>query len=126
MDYALFNGCPELLNANCLSPNLKLDHADGGFLLETPLYIRGDAVNLSLQLDSDTLCISQARGHGFCRIIRYADLKLQSVVGGHVCRPISLVFRGSFPSGKFFGEFASGTGCVRPDFLQESLPMTLE
>jgi len=66
MDYALFNGFPERLNADCLPPSFKLDHADREFLVELLLFIRGDAINLSLQLDSDALRISQASGCGFC------------------------------------------------------------
>ena len=58
MDYALFNGFPQRQNADCLPPSFKLDHEDGEFLLETLLFIRRDAINLSLQLDSDALCIT--------------------------------------------------------------------
>ena len=66
MDYALFNGIPERLNANCLEPRFKLDQAGRAFLLEPLLSIRRVAVNLFLQLDSDPLRISQAPGRGFC------------------------------------------------------------
>jgi hypothetical protein len=45
-------------------------------------------------------------------------MKLKPLVGSHVRRPISLVFGGRFPYGKFFGEYASATGCLSPDFLQ--------
>ena len=70
MDYTLFDGFPERLNADCLPPSFKLDHADGEFLLESLLFIRGDAVNLSLQLVSDVLRVSQAPGCGICLSIR--------------------------------------------------------
>jgi hypothetical protein len=65
LDYALFNDFPEHLNADGLPPSFKLDHADGEFLLEPHLFIRGDAKNLSLQLDRDALCISRAPDRGF-------------------------------------------------------------
>jgi hypothetical protein len=37
MDYTLFDGFPELLNADCLPPSFKLDQADGEFLREPHL-----------------------------------------------------------------------------------------
>jgi len=66
MYYVLFNGCPEHLNAECLPPSFKLNQADGEFLLEPLLFIRGDAMNRSLQLVSDALRASQAPGPEFC------------------------------------------------------------
>jgi len=66
MCYELFNGFLERLNADCLPPSFKLDQADGEFLVEPLLFIRGDALNLSLQLDSDALGSSQVPGGGFC------------------------------------------------------------
>jgi hypothetical protein len=51
----LFNDFPERLNADCLTASIKLDQTDGEFLLEPLLFIRGDSINLSLQVDSDTL-----------------------------------------------------------------------
>jgi hypothetical protein len=39
MNYALFNGFLERLNANCLSPSFKRDQAEGDFLLEPHLLI---------------------------------------------------------------------------------------
>jgi hypothetical protein len=65
MYHVLFNGFPERLNAHCLPPSFKLDHADRELRLELLLFIRGDAINLSLQLVSDMLRISQAPGGGF-------------------------------------------------------------
>jgi len=65
MYYALFKGFPQHLKAYCLPPSFKLNHADGQFVLEPLLFIRGDATNLSLQLVSDVLRISQAPGRGF-------------------------------------------------------------
>jgi len=44
----------------------NLDQADWEFLLEPLLFIHGDAINLSLQLVSDLLHITQAPGRGFC------------------------------------------------------------
>jgi len=64
--YTLFNRVPERLNAECLPPSFQLHQADGEFLLELLLFIRGDAINLSLQLVSDALRISQAPGRDFC------------------------------------------------------------
>jgi len=66
MHYVLSNGLPEHLNGNCFPPSLKLDQADGGFLVEPLLFIPGEAINLFLQLVSYTLWISQAPGRGFC------------------------------------------------------------
>ena len=81
MDYVLFNGFPERLNANCLPLSFKLDYTDGEFVLEPLLFIWGDAINVSLQLDSDALHISEAPGRGLCLSIESADLKLQLLVG---------------------------------------------
>ena len=47
MNYALFNGFPWRLNAHCLPSSFKLDPAEGEFLLEMHLLIRGNAINLS-------------------------------------------------------------------------------
>jgi len=66
MYYALFNGFPERLNADCLPPSFILDQTDAEFRFEPLLFIRGDAISFSLQLDSDALRISQAPGGGFC------------------------------------------------------------
>ena len=66
MDYTLFNGFPERLNADCVPPSFKLDQTDGEFHLEPLLFIPGDGINLSLQLVSDALRISQAPGCGIC------------------------------------------------------------
>jgi hypothetical protein len=48
---ALFNGFPERLNADYLPPSFKFYQMDGEFRLEPLLFIRGDPINLSLQLD---------------------------------------------------------------------------
>ena len=109
MNYGLLNGLPEHLHADCLPPSLKLNHAEGEFFLEPPLLIRGDAIYSSPKLVSNTLRISQAPGRGVCLSIRYGVLKLQSLVGGYVCCPISHIFGGSFPLGMFFCQYASGT-----------------
>jgi len=66
MYYALFNGFPERLNADCLPTSFKLERMDGEFRLEPLLFIQGDAINLSLHLVSDPHCISLAPGRGFC------------------------------------------------------------
>jgi len=66
MDYMLFIGVLERLNANGLPPSFKLDHADGEFFVEPLLFIRSNGITLSLELDSDVLCISQASGRGSC------------------------------------------------------------
>ena len=95
MDYALINGFPERLNADCLLPSFRLDQTDGEFRLQPLLFIRGDAINLPVQLVSDPRHISQGLGGGFCLSIGWADLKLQSLVGGHDCRSVCLVFGGS-------------------------------
>jgi hypothetical protein len=70
MYYTLFNGFPERLNADCLTPSIKLDQTAGEFLPPPLLFIRRDAMNLSLQLVSDPLRISPAPGGGFCLSIR--------------------------------------------------------
>jgi len=66
MYHALFNGFPERLNSDCLPPSFKLNQTDGEFRPEPVLFIRGDAIYLSLQLVSDPLSISEAPGRGFC------------------------------------------------------------
>jgi len=70
MYYALFNGFPERLNANYLPTSNKLDQGDEEFLLQPRLFIRGDAMNLSLQLVTDTLRISPGPGCGSCLSFR--------------------------------------------------------
>ena len=110
MYYAMFNSYLERLNADCLPPSFKLDQTDGELVLEPLLLFRGDAINLSLQLVCDPLRISQAPSRGFCPSIRWAHLKLQSLVGCHVCRRVSLVFGGSPHYGKFLSVFAFVTG----------------
>jgi hypothetical protein len=62
MYYALFNGVPEQLNADCLPPLFKLNQADGEFCLELHLSIQGDVMNFSLPLVSGLLLIRQAPG----------------------------------------------------------------
>jgi len=116
--YALFNGFPEHLNRDCLPPSFKLGRADGELLLEPLLFIQGDAINLSPKLVSDLLRISQAPARGFCLSIRSGYLNLRSLVRRHFCHHVSIVFGSSFHYGKFFCEFASGTGCTSSDFLQ--------
>ena len=66
MHYVLLNGFLERLNVYSLPPRFKIDQADSEFLLELLLFIRGDTINLTLQLVSDPLRISQAPGRGFC------------------------------------------------------------
>jgi hypothetical protein len=46
--FTLFNGLRECPNPDCLPPSFKLEHADVEFLLDTLLFISGDATNLSL------------------------------------------------------------------------------
>jgi hypothetical protein len=65
MDYTLFDGFPELLNADCLPPSFKFDQADGEFLLEPHLLIRCDTIHLSLQLTNNAVRISDTPGGGF-------------------------------------------------------------
>jgi len=96
MYYGLLNGFPERLNTDCHPRIFKFNQANGGFLLEPLLLNRGDAINLSLLLVRDKLSISQAPGRGFHLSLRYADMKLQSLPGSHVCLPVSLVFGGDF------------------------------
>jgi hypothetical protein len=66
MYYALFNIFLDRLNANCLPPGFALDQTDGEFWLELLLVIRGDAINISLQLLSNPLRINEASGGAFC------------------------------------------------------------
>jgi hypothetical protein len=61
----LFKSSEEWVNADCLPPRFKLDHGDAEFFLEPFLFIRGDAINLSLQMDFDTFGIGQAQGRSF-------------------------------------------------------------
>jgi hypothetical protein len=46
MYYMLLNGSLVRLNADCLPPSLKLNQADGEFLLDMILFIPGDAIIL--------------------------------------------------------------------------------
>jgi hypothetical protein len=96
MNYVLFNGFLVHLNTHYLTPNFKLEEAEGEFLPEPHLFIQGDAINLSLQLDSDTFRISQAPGGGVCHNIGQADLKMQSVAGIYICHLVSPVFSWSY------------------------------
>jgi hypothetical protein len=50
MDYTLFGGFPELLNADCLPPSFKLDQADGELLREPHPFFSSYTMNLSLKL----------------------------------------------------------------------------
>jgi len=126
MYYTLFDGFPQCPNADCLPPSFKLNQADGGILHEPVLFIRGNAINLTLQLVSNTLCISEAPAPGFCLRIGYPVLKLQSRVGRSVWCPVSVVFGCSFHNFEFFGKYTSGTGCLDPDFLQSLSVMMLK
>jgi hypothetical protein len=65
MYHPLFNCFSECLNGEYLPASFKLDQMDGEVGLELLLFIRGDAINLYLQLDSDTLRISQGPGRVF-------------------------------------------------------------
>jgi hypothetical protein len=56
----------ERLNADGLPPSFQLNQADGEFLLEPLLFIRGDDINLSFLLVTDVHHMSQPPGHGFC------------------------------------------------------------
>jgi len=70
MYYTWFDSFPERLNGDCFPSSFKLDSAHGEFLIKLLLFTRGDAINLSLQRTSDTLCISQVPGRGFYLSIR--------------------------------------------------------
>jgi len=65
MYYTLFDGLPELLNANCVLGTIKLDYVDGQFLLEPHLLIRKDTINISLQLISNVVHFSETADGGF-------------------------------------------------------------
>ena len=65
MDYMLFDGYLELLNAHCQPPSFQFDKADGEFRLEPPLHIRCETMNLSLQLTHNEVRISHTPGGGF-------------------------------------------------------------
>jgi hypothetical protein len=64
MDYTLFGGFPELVNADWLPPNFTFDQADAEFLLEPHLLIRYDTINLSLQLTHNAVRICHTPGGG--------------------------------------------------------------
>jgi len=53
-----------------------------------------------------------------CLRIGLVDRQLHPLVSSYLCRPAACVFGGSVHYGQFFGEFASGTGCIGPDFVQ--------
>jgi hypothetical protein len=65
MDYMVFDGFPELLNANCLLPSFKFNHADGPFLHEMHLLIRSETINLPLPLIGNAVRISDTQSGGF-------------------------------------------------------------
>ena len=65
MDFTLLEGFPELLNANCLPPSLKLNQVDGEFLRELHLVFGSDTVNLSIELIYNAVPISDTPGGGF-------------------------------------------------------------
>jgi len=96
MYYVLFNGFPEHRNAGCLPPNFELNLADRELHLEPLLFIRGDAINLSLWLHIEALRITEAPDCSFCVRSREADLKLQLLVSGRLCCPVTVVFGCSF------------------------------
>ena len=58
MDYMLFDGFPELLNADCLPPSFKHDQADGEFLRELHLVFQSDTMNASPELIHNAVRIS--------------------------------------------------------------------
>jgi hypothetical protein len=126
MYYEWLNGFPEHSNANSLSPSFKLCQGNGEFLLELLLFIPGDAINLSLQRDSDLLLICQAPCCGFCPRIGERNIKLHSLVGGHVCRPESHIFGSSIIKDTFFVEVASKTSSLCTNFHQWLSLMMLE
>jgi len=70
MDYTLFDGLPELLNADCLPPRVKLDLADEQFLRQPHLVFRSDTLNLSLELIHNAVHISDTPCGGFNVSIR--------------------------------------------------------
>jgi len=65
MDYTLFDGFPELLNADCPPPIFKPDQADGELIRESHLACRSDTMNLSLELIHNSVNISDTPGGGF-------------------------------------------------------------
>jgi hypothetical protein len=58
LNSTLFNGFTESLNADRLPPSFKHGEADGKYHVEQLLFIRGDAMNVSLQPVSNQLHIS--------------------------------------------------------------------
>jgi hypothetical protein len=58
MDYTLFDGCSELLNAYFRLPSFKLNFVDEQFLLELHLPIHYDIIYLSLGLTHNAVHIS--------------------------------------------------------------------
>jgi hypothetical protein len=71
-------------NADCLPPSFKLKQVCREFLLEPLLFVQGDAVNIPLQLDSDSPRISEASGRCIILCIGERYLKLESHVSSHV------------------------------------------
>jgi len=102
MNYTLFDGFPELLNADCMPPSFKLDQADGDFLHEPHLVFRTDTINLSLGLIYKEVHLSHTPGGGFNLSIRQTDLRLHTLVSGHVYRPVNLFVCSSLNWSKFF------------------------
>jgi len=65
MDHTLFNGFPELLNADYRPLCFKFDQRDGQLHLETYVFIQTDTINLYLQLIRNAVHISDTACGGF-------------------------------------------------------------
>jgi len=101
MYYTLFNGFLQLLNANCLPPRFIFYQVDGQFLRELYLLIRCDTINLTLQLIHNPVCISDMSDGGFSLSVGLMDLKINTLVGDHVCCSINIFSCSSFHLSKF-------------------------
>jgi hypothetical protein len=116
--YKLLDGFPGWQNPHCLQPSFKLDQSNGEFLPEPHLVCQSDTINLSNMLIPNTVHSSDSSGSGFNLSFGQTELTLQTMLGGHVYRPVRICFCSSLHLSQTFGNFASATNCLSPDFLQ--------
>ena len=114
MYYTLFDGFPEVMNADWPPPSFTLDQADGKFLHAPHLVSECDSMNLSLHLIYDAVCISDTLWGGFSPSIGKTDLTLHTLVGSHAYYPIRLFFWGSLHLSKFLANVHPGPAALLP------------
>jgi len=84
MDYTVLDHFQELLNTDCLPSCFKFDQVVGELFWEPDLVFRSDTINHSHKLIHKAVPISDTPGGCFNLSIGWADLKLNTLVGGHI------------------------------------------